>query len=253
MFGTHANSYDLKSDKSITYDGSFTLSWIPQSGYSAYHIYENGQFIVTTGGGQIALNRSYGYKSYQLKGCISFGCSYPNNNSNPASNAVGVSIGNEITYAIRRHSTAPSLSNNDADTILSEATNVLNVDHGSGDVPCYIRLLRSGNVTQFTTGDGNIDNSQDWANLSNGINLVNEINYCSKVGTNIVGCGSKPGDKIAVVEYYYTSYEGRLWAHEVGHNVGLSHVSTSDSLMYDSLSLSNEKVTSSECYSYGVK
>jgi hypothetical protein len=66
-----------------------------------------------------------------------------------------------------------------------------------------------------------------------GVNMffVDSIDYCSGYNVSIVGCGSYPGNIVAVESSYAAgSYGTELLAHELGHNLGLGHLS-GDNLM----------------------
>lgn len=58
---------------------------------------------------------------------------------------------------------------------------------------------------------------------------VDTIDYCSGFNTNIVGCGQVGGNKFAVESNFAAGrFGGELNAHELGHNLGLSHTPNSD-------------------------
>ena len=58
------------------------------------------------------------------------------------------------------------------------------------------------------------------------------------------------GNGIAVVRLSTASNEGKLWAHELGHNTGLGHNPSNGFIMFGSLSGGNTRVNSAECFRY---
>lgn len=56
--------------------------------------------------------------------------------------------------------------------------------------------------------------------------FVDAITFCSGPGTSIIGCGSTPGNVIALKSSSASSsgIGAKLMAHELGHNLGLDHV-----------------------------
>ena len=89
-----------------------------------------------------------------------------------------------------------------------------------------------------------LDNDQEFNSLSAlrggladnivSVFFIDAIPYCGSQGTNIIGCGSKPGNMIALDSSAAarTDYGANLLAHELGHNLGLDHVGGSnDNLM----------------------
>ena len=62
---------------------------------------------------------------------------------------------------------------------------------------------------------------------SPGINMffVDTVDHCGGFNVNIVGCGWQPGNNLVVESIYSSGSNGpELLAHEVGHNLGLAHV-----------------------------
>ncbi|MCJ8319415.1 MAG: PEP-CTERM sorting domain-containing protein [Colwellia sp.] len=56
--------------------------------------------------------------------------------------------------------------------------------------------------------------------------FVDTIDYCSSFNTLIVGCGEFPGNDFAVESIFAAGgFGGELLAHELGHNLGLGHLS----------------------------
>ncbi len=66
-----------------------------------------------------------------------------------------------------------------------------------------------------------------------GVNMffVDSVDYCGGYNVSIVGCGSYPGNVVAVESSTAAGgYGAELLAHELGHNLGLGHLS-GDNLM----------------------
>ena len=60
-----------------------------------------------------------------------------------------------IAFQVRRFTT-PRLTNADADKILADATTVLQTNDDPGDLACATDLVRVGDVTAFTEGNGSV-------------------------------------------------------------------------------------------------
>lgn len=150
-------------------------------------------------------------------------------------------------FAVRRHTNAPELTNAAADDILAKSSRLLVNDDGSSDITCNVRLIRNGNVTTFTAGDGTIDSEAEMTALPNGINLVSRINWCGFLAPNIVGCAPRPGTQIAVIQHPLANI---IWAHEVGHSFGLTHRNHEDAIMHETVNSFRDSVSSTECNSY---
>lgn len=66
--------------------------------------------------------------------------------------------------------------------------------------------------------------------------FVDAITFCGGPGVSIIGCGSNPGGLIALSSSAAAGGKGAaLLAHELGHNLGLSHLSDSSNLMNSSV------------------
>lgn len=150
---------------------------------------------------------------------------------------------------VSRHATT-ALDNARADEILDDANDVLQTNDGGGDVACGVEFVRSGDVTEFTDGDGSIDSRAEFSDvigLPGNVKIVNAINWCGGLAPNIIGCAPVPGNSLAVVRFT-ANQEGILWAHEYGHNKGLSHrTDTQNLVMFPSIGTNRRAVNQAEC------
>lgn len=156
----------------------------------------------------------------------------------------------EMTLDIRRHEMA-DLTNARADVILGDASTLLQVNDGPGDVACSVTLVRAGNVTEFTTGDGSLDTNSELQtvfNLPGNVKVVSEVNFCGgRQQTSFIGCGLTPGNSF-ITERFILNQEGIVWAHERAHNQGLGHRNTSDNnLMHAMVHVTGRRVNQGEC------
>lgn len=159
-----------------------------------------------------------------------------------------------VTHRLQvRRFTTTTLSNADADRILTDATTVLQTNDGTGDVACGVAMARDGDVTVFTTGDGSIDSNAEFntlIGLPGHIKAVNQINWCGGLIPNVIGCAPVPGNSLAIVRFT-PSLEGILWAHEFGHNKGLSHRNDdSNAVMNGTIASTRLRITSAECNAF---
>ncbi|MCP4265569.1 MAG: matrixin family metalloprotease [Candidatus Brocadiaceae bacterium] len=155
---------------------------------------------------------------------------------------------------VRRHiTTTPVLSNARADSILSNASTILQTNDGAGDVACDVRMVRSGNVTAFTTGNGIINSSADFnavISLPGHAKVVRQINWCGRLIPNVIGCAPRPGNSFAVVRRSNVISEAILWTHEFGHNKGLTHRNGTRAVMRPTININNKRINSTECSAY---
>jgi Matrixin len=152
---------------------------------------------------------------------------------------------------IRRFTTA-SLTNARASQITANASAILQRNDGAGDVACATSFTRNGNVTAFSTGDGSIDSAAEFNGViavPGWVKVVNQINWCGTIGTGIIGCSPVPGTSLVVVRFT-ANQEGILWAHEFGHNAGLSHRNVSTAVMYPFIGTTRRRVNATECNAY---
>jgi hypothetical protein len=153
---------------------------------------------------------------------------------------------------VRRHTTT-TLSNARADTILSNASTILQTNDGPGDVACDVRMVRSGNVTTFTTGNGIINSAANFnavIGLPGNVKVVRQINWCGGLIPNVIGCAPRPGNSLAVVRRTNVNVEAVLWAHEFGHNKGLPHRNGTRAVMRPTINVNNKRINSTECSAY---
>jgi len=169
----------------------------------------------------------------------------------------GDHVGDEIVQhrlQIRRHASA-NLTNGDADGITAAASTILQTNDGAGDVACAVALSRDGDVTEFSEGDGSIDSEAQFSALvalPGWVKVVNQINWCGGLIPNVIGCAPVPGSSLAVVRFN-ADLEGHLWAHEFGHNKGLSHRNDDpDAVMNGVIGETHRRVTAAECEAYKV-
>jgi hypothetical protein len=153
---------------------------------------------------------------------------------------------------VRRFTTS-SLTNADADRILADATTVLQTNDGPGDVACATVLVRDGDVTAFTEGDGSVDSAAEFnalIALPGHIKVVNQINWCGGLIPNVIGCAPVPGNSLSVVRFT-PSLEGILWAHEFGHNKGRGHRNDDpNAVMNGTIGSTRLRVDAAECTAF---
>ncbi len=143
------------------------------------------------------------------------------------------------------------------DQILAAASLRMGKSDFPEDVACCAGLERSGVEKTFgSVSDGLdvIDSSTELNSVLNNnisrVKVVRVINYCGGTGTNIIGCAWVGGNGMALVRYGGVGDEGALWAHEYGHNVGLSHTTDSRYIMYGCLCGNNFGVSPGDCNLY---
>jgi len=144
------------------------------------------------------------------------------------------------------------------DQLLKEGSLRVGRADSAGDTACCATVSRASTARTFgTAADGldAIDNSTELnAVLNNStarVKVVRAINYCGGTGTNIIGCAWVGGKGIALVRMSDLGSETVLWVHEYGHNIGLSHNTTSsDYIMYGVDYGTNRAVTQTECNAF---
>ena len=154
---------------------------------------------------------------------------------------------------ITRHTTT-ALTDANADSILGDGSTVLQTNDGPGDVACGVALARNGAVGTFNVGDGRIDTAaelQQTFGQAGNVKVVAQVDFCGGVlNTSFIGCGQLPGTSF-ITERFTANQEGILWAHELGHNVGLQHrTDTSDALMFPSIGTNRQRINQAECNAF---
>jgi hypothetical protein len=79
------------------------------------------------------------------------------------------------------------------------------------------------------------------------VKVVDYIGWCGSPGSNILGCSYTPGKGMVVIRMSSAADEGKLWAHELGHNLSLQHNPTNGFIMYAYFSSYNTKLSDYEC------
>ncbi len=143
------------------------------------------------------------------------------------------------------------------DTVLKMARLRMGKADYAGDVACCATLARSGAAKTFgAAGDGldAIDTDPELRSVLNNnvarVKVVRQINYCGSSGTNIIGCAWTPGNGMALVRMSDLGSEAVLWAHEYGHNTGLSHATDTKRIMYGTDFGTNNGLDQAECNTY---
>jgi hypothetical protein len=164
--------------------------------------------------------------------------------------------GSLLTYANHPDVTNP-MDDDRLDAILANASLRMGRAEFAEDVACCAEVRRSGSAQVFgVAGDGldSIDDASELVSVLDDsaarVKVVRLINYCSGPGSNIIGCAWIGGNGMALVRFGNRTDEGALWAHEYGHNVGLSHNPDSDYFMYFCLCGDNRGLTQTECNRY---
>lgn len=156
-----------------------------------------------------------------------------------------------VSLQISRFTTS-SLSDTRADQILDGKSTILQTDDGSGDVECNVAFTRNGPVTVFDTGNGMINSRADFLavnNLPGNVKVVNQINFCSGLAPNIIGCAPVPGTSRLVVRFTLDQ-EDILWVHEFGHNKGLGHRNGDNLVMNPIIGPTKRRINQAECNAY---
>jgi len=161
-----------------------------------------------------------------------------------------------LTYA--NHVSIPDpMTDSRLDSVLAGGSLRVQQQNFSVDVACCVAATRSGPAASFgTNGDGLdiIDNSGELSSVMNEtiarVKIVRLISYCFGPVTNDFGCAWQPGDGMVVVRQSDLDFEGNVWFHILGHQVGLQHVTNTQYIMCPQLSSLANGLDQAQCNAY---
>jgi hypothetical protein len=159
------------------------------------------------------------------------------------------------SLTVSRHHTV-TLSESDIDKILRDASEILQNNSANA---CNVTFTRNGPVKTFASpntpaiiqnrADRDAVHSED-----SDIKIVKEIGFCRPGRGSFRGCAWPPraggrGISVIFVEHPENVKPniGRLWAHELGHRMGLRHVSDKLALMGCSLDNPSAEINKRDC------
>jgi len=161
-----------------------------------------------------------------------------------------------LTYANHVSITDP-MTDSRLDSVLAGGSLWAQQENFTEDVACCIAATRSGSAASFgTIGDGLdiIDNSGELTSVMNEgvarVKVVRLISYCFGAVTNDFGCAWLPGDGIVLVRQSDLNFEGNVWFHMLGHQVGLQHVTDTRYIMCPNLSGFANGLYQAQCNAY---
>jgi Repeat of unknown function (DUF346) len=157
------------------------------------------------------------------------------------------------SITVSRHNTV-SLSEAEVNSLLADASSVLQTNDGNGDVACNVNIVRSGGIGVFNNGDGSLDTQAELSEifgLGGNVKVVGDVNWCAnRFNSSFIGCGQTPGTSF-ITERFTASLEGILWGHEFGHNQGLPHRDESNNnVMFFSIGANRRNINQGECNAY---
>lgn len=145
-----------------------------------------------------------------------------------------------------------TIAGGDVSGRLDRATTLLGTKDRPNDVACCVRLQMSGQLGSFgTAGDGEdvittrAEMRRVLAIRPQRIKIVRSIVVCRSDENpgNILGCANTPGDSIVITRRAAAD----VWAHEFGHNQGLSHRDSSRRNIMHSTAANTDTVNAAEC------
>src|SRR5262249_48498627 len=137
-------------------------------------------------------------------------------------------------------------------------------DQGTDDVACCMSLTAgppasppnlpdSDSLVVFgtpTDGLDVIDSPAKWDALGTRRAIVQTIDWCGAYNPSLLGCGTTPGNKLAVALDGGPEIMALLIAHERGHNANLAHRNENCALMSSFVAPDHGCLTWGECTQY---
>jgi hypothetical protein len=155
----------------------------------------------------------------------------------------------KTTLTFSRYSTIPSF---DTGPLASQASFVAASALYADDVACCL-LFATDEKQRFGDGQDGLDTIDTSAEadallgLPGRVKVVREIGWCGGPALNVIGCSRTPGNGMIVVRL--EGWDGLLWLHEYGHNVGLRHTNDPRDVMYPYFE-GGERLNAGQCAAY---
>jgi len=164
---------------------------------------------------------------------------------------------------------APFLGSTDAtvDGIFLEMSKVVAIADSPTDVACaqglqaqfpdsqlLPLLFKRENAVQLVSGPRIIadESTLQAAFADPGVTAVGLIISCGGMFGDYAGSGETPGASFAVLRQTTLRFDGVIWAHEYGHNMGLPHRNEPRALMADSGNEETVELNANECIQMAV-
>ena len=136
--------------------------------------------------------------------------------------------------------------------ILWDASNLLRYDDGKNDIVCSVILEPDGDIAVFEDLNGDIGTEQhlnEILALPGHVKIIENVDYCGKFNTSLIGCAYTPGTSIVVEAS--VNEPAILWAHEFGHNQGLRHRDNlKQNIMNSTVRRGGNKINKKECIAF---
>lgn len=146
------------------------------------------------------------------------------------------------------------INEDEADGMLNDASTILKMSDGGGDIACDLTLTRDGNISTFDIGTGAVDTEFDFRRVCAQpglIHVVERIGWCNGFLPNTWGCSQDQGPPcMVVVRLFDAELEAVLWAHEYGHTRGLPDRGGDNVVMDGTIEALHRRVDQTECDAY---